>query len=208
MGSMTGWAGNHEPGKRPRGVHPLASVGGPPEHRGWMVGDPTLQPNISASALVHAFCTIDAGMTYRETTTVGERSFLQARVHLGHNAVVGADCELCAGVVICGEVTIGDGVHIGGNSWVKPLVTIGDGAIIGGGSVVTKDVPAHEVWAGNPARYMKLAWTHPQMRGFTGRVAAKPQYAMTDDEWETARDTAEQRRQESEEVWAIESGKS
>jgi acyl-[acyl carrier protein]--UDP-N-acetylglucosamine O-acyltransferase len=86
---------------------------------------------------------------------------------------------------------------------VKPLVTIGDGAIIGGGSVVTKDVPAHEVWAGNPARYMKLAWTHPQMRGFNGRAAVKPQYAMTDDEWETARDTAEHRRQESEEVWAL-----
>jgi acetyltransferase-like isoleucine patch superfamily enzyme len=44
---------------------------------------------------------------------------------------------------------------------VKPRVTIGDGAIIGGGSVVTKDVPAHEVWAGNPGRFMKRAWSHP-----------------------------------------------
>lgn len=160
-------------------------------------------PQIASSALVHAFCTVDAGMTYRQTTTVGERSFLQARVHLGHNAVVGDDCELCAGVVICGEVTIGDGVHIGGNTWVKPLVTIGDGAIIGGGSVVTKDVPAHEVWAGVPAKFMKVAWTHPSYRGLEGRLKVAPQYAMSDDEWAEARAKVEDRQRESEEVWAL-----
>lgn len=146
----------------------MASVGGPPEHRGWMDGDPLLAPQIASSALVHAFCTVDAGMTYMRTTAIGERSFLQARVHVGHNAVIGDDCEICAGVVICGEVTIGDGVRVSGNSWVKPQVTIGDGAIIGGGSVVTKDVPAHEVWCGNPARFLKLADTHPGRVGPVG----------------------------------------
>lgn len=34
-------------------------------------------------------------------------------------------------------------------------VTIGDNSVIGAGSVVTRDVPANEVWAGNPARFMK-----------------------------------------------------
>lgn len=34
-------------------------------------------------------------------------------------------------------------------------VTIGKGAIIGAGSVVTKDIPPYQVWAGNPARYIK-----------------------------------------------------
>lgn len=160
-GHMIGWDGTYPVGARPAGIHPLASVGGPPENRGWKVGDPTVAPEIASSALVHAFCTVDAGMPGDETTTVGERTFLQARVHVGHNAVIGADSEICAGVVICGHARIGDGVRIGGNSWVKPRVKIGDGAIIGGGSVVTHDVPAHEVWAGSPARYMKPAWTHP-----------------------------------------------
>jgi UDP-N-acetylglucosamine acyltransferase len=166
---MVGWHGVFEEGSRPSGIHPLASVGGPPEHRGWMVGDPVSAPEIASSALIHAFCTVDAGMTYKQTTTVGERSFLMSGSHLGHNAVVGDDCEIGNHVVVGGEATIGDGVRIGGNSWVKPLATIGDGAIIGGGSVVTRDVPSHEVWCGNPARYLKLAWTHP---GFAA-VAAK-----------------------------------
>jgi acyl-[acyl carrier protein]--UDP-N-acetylglucosamine O-acyltransferase len=168
-----------------------------------MVGDPMLAPEIASSALVHAFCTVDAGMTYRQTTTVGERTFLQARVHLGHNAVIGDDCEICAGVVVCGEVMIGDGVRVGGNSWVKPLVTIGDGAIIGGGSVVTKDVPAHEVWCGNPARLLKLADTHPMLRGLRGRQKVAPQYGMSDDEWQAARDVVQARYVECEEVWAM-----
>jgi carbonic anhydrase/acetyltransferase-like protein (isoleucine patch superfamily) len=126
-----------------------------------MVGDPTVSPDIARSALIHAFCTIDAGLPGSPTTRIGERTFLQARVHVGHNAVVGDDVELCAGVVICGHVQIGDGVRIGGNAWVKPRVRIGAGAIIGGGAVVTRDVPAHEVWAGNPAKYLKNAYTHP-----------------------------------------------
>ena len=34
-------------------------------------------------------------------------------------------------------------------------VTIGDGAIVGAGSVVTGDIPSGQIWAGNPARYIK-----------------------------------------------------
>lgn len=34
-------------------------------------------------------------------------------------------------------------------------VTIGDGAVIGAGSVVTKDVGPYEIWAGNPARFIR-----------------------------------------------------
>ena len=184
---MVGWPGDFRVGERPAGIHPTAFCGGPPEHRGWKVGDPVSAPQIASSALIHAFCTVDAGMTYRETTTIGERTFLQARVHVGHNSIIGDDCEICVGTTLGGEVTIGDGVRIGGNTWVKPLVVIEDGAIIGGGSVVTRSIPAHEVWCGNPARFLKLAWTHPQMRGLEGRQKVGAQYGLTDAEWEETR---------------------
>ncbi len=52
-------------------------------------------------------------------------------------------------------VVIGDDVFIGVNALILKGVTIGDRAIIGAGSVVAKDVPADEVWAGNPARFVK-----------------------------------------------------
>lgn len=55
----------------------------------------------------------------------------------------------------CREVVIGDNVWIGKGSIVLKGVTIGNGAIVAAGSVVTRDVPAYTVVAGNPARVVK-----------------------------------------------------
>jgi acetyltransferase-like isoleucine patch superfamily enzyme len=44
------------------------------------------------------------------------------------------------------------GASIGSGSVILPGLTIGEGAMVGGGSVVTRDVPAHALVAGNPAR--------------------------------------------------------
>ncbi|MDR2613611.1 MAG: sugar O-acetyltransferase [Deltaproteobacteria bacterium] len=52
-------------------------------------------------------------------------------------------------------ITVGDGVWFGGNVTVLPGVTIGDGAVVGAGSVVTRDVPAGTVAAGNPCRVIR-----------------------------------------------------
>lgn len=49
-------------------------------------------------------------------------------------------------------VTIGANVWIGGGAIILPGITIGDDALIGAGSVVTRDVAAGAIVAGNPAR--------------------------------------------------------
>lgn len=49
------------------------------------------------------------------------------------------------------------GVSIGSGSTILCGLTIGEDAVIGAGSVVTKSVPNGEVWAGNPASFLKLA---------------------------------------------------
>ena len=54
------------------------------------------------------------------------------------------------------DVTIGANVWIGMNSLILKGVTIGDGAIVAAGSVVVRDVPAHAVAAGVPARVVKV----------------------------------------------------
>lgn len=48
--------------------------------------------------------------------------------------------------------TVGPGASIGANATMLPGISIGRGAMIGAGAVVTKDVPANAVVAGNPAR--------------------------------------------------------
>ena len=52
-------------------------------------------------------------------------------------------------------VTIGNNVWIGGNVTILPGVTIGNNVTIGAGAVVTKDIPADVVVAGNPAKIIK-----------------------------------------------------
>jgi acetyltransferase-like isoleucine patch superfamily enzyme len=56
---------------------------------------------------------------------------------------------------ICKSVVIEDDVFIGAHSIVLKGVTIGKGAIVGAGSTVTRDIPSYEIWAGNPARFIK-----------------------------------------------------
>jgi len=53
------------------------------------------------------------------------------------------------------HVTIGHDVWIGHGAIVLPGRRIGDGAVIAAGAVVTKDVPAYAIVAGNPARIMR-----------------------------------------------------
>ena len=55
----------------------------------------------------------------------------------------------------CSPIKIQEGAFIGACSIILKGVTIGRYSVIGAGSVVTKDIPEGEVWAGNPARYIK-----------------------------------------------------
>lgn len=54
-----------------------------------------------------------------------------------------------------GNIVLEDGCFIGTNTIIAKPCTIGQNAIVGAGSVVTKDIPANEVWAGNPAHFIK-----------------------------------------------------
>ena len=53
------------------------------------------------------------------------------------------------------ETFIEEGASIGSGSVILCGHTIGRNAVVGAGSVVTRDVPAGEIWAGNPARFFK-----------------------------------------------------
>ncbi len=53
-----------------------------------------------------------------------------------------------------GEIHIGRNCYIGSNTIFTKPVTVGDGVVIGAGSVVTKDIPPYEVWAGVPAKFI------------------------------------------------------
>jgi len=63
--------------------------------------------------------------------------------------------ERNSGIEMARAITIGSNVWIGSGVQVLPGVTIGEGTTIGAGSVVTKDIPARCVAAGNPCRVIR-----------------------------------------------------
>lgn len=90
-----------------------------------------------------------------------------APVRFGRNCFIGPQCGIytavhptdpkqrAAGLEYARPVTVGNDVWMGGHVTVLPGVSIGDGSIIGAGSVVTRDVPAGVVAAGNPCRILR-----------------------------------------------------
>ncbi len=57
-------------------------------------------------------------------------------------------------VKVFGTIRVLDNSFIGARSILLPGVTIGPNSVVGSGSVVTKDVPPGEIYAGNPARFI------------------------------------------------------
>lgn len=88
-------------------------------------------------------------------------------VHIGDHVMLGPNVQLytathpvemearLSGLEYAKPIRIGRGAWIGGSAVICPGVSIGEGAVIGAGAVVTKDVPAHVLVGGNPARIIK-----------------------------------------------------
>ncbi len=54
-----------------------------------------------------------------------------------------------------GNVYIKENAFLGANTIITKPITIGKCSVVGAGSVVTKDIPDFEIWAGNPAKFIK-----------------------------------------------------
>ncbi|WP_428387482.1 putative colanic acid biosynthesis acetyltransferase [Mucisphaera sp.] len=110
--------------------------------------------------------------------TLGQHTLLGDRVRvynlgpitLGDHTVVSQDTHLCAGThdhtqpnlpLLRPPITIGSGVWIAADAFIGPNVTIHNNAVIAARAVVTKDVPANTIAAGNPAQPIKTRPMNP-----------------------------------------------
>lgn len=117
-------------------------------------------------------------MTIGDHTWIGQGSFLHSAgtitigsaVGIGPNVTIltsvheegPLDRPVLFGALRFGEVIVGDGCDIGVGAILLPGVRIGEGTIIGAGSVVTRDIPAFSVAAGNPARVLRDRESHAE----------------------------------------------
>ncbi len=87
--------------------------------------------------------------------TIGDRVLIGPRVNLfAASHPIAADVRT-KWLALGHPIVIGNNVWLGGGVTVNPGVTIGENTIIGSGAVVTHDVPANVVAAGNPCRVIR-----------------------------------------------------
>lgn len=105
----------------------------------------------------HGFAIVNFNVTMLDTSPIhiGNGAFIAPGVVIscaGHSLIPE---ERAQGIVTSAPIFIEDGVWLGANVTVCPGVRIGAGSTIGAGSVVTRDIPAGVVAAGNPCRVLR-----------------------------------------------------
>lgn len=115
------------------------------------IGSNTL---IGTNTVVDGHCTIGNNVSVQTGVYITINTVLEDDVFMGPCSVTTNDKQMVRGAELKGPV-IKKGARIGANAVILPGIVIGENAVVGAGSVVTRDVPAGQTVAGNPARIMK-----------------------------------------------------
>lgn len=112
---------------------------------------------------------------YGQNIYIGDHVFINVHcaildcneVRIGHHVMIGPyvqiytpahdlrAAERIQGWEVAQPISIGENVWIGGGAILLPGVKVGRNAVVGAGAVVSRDVPANTVVAGNPARVIR-----------------------------------------------------
>jgi len=132
-------------------IFQFASVGEIPQDRKYG-GEPTAT-EIGDDNVIREFVTIHAGTVLdRGTTSIGDRNWLLAYVHVAHDCVVGNDTTFSNNAQLAGHVVVGDHAVLGGFVGVHQFCRIGAYAMVAAGSIVLQDVPPFVTASGFPAK--------------------------------------------------------
>jgi acetyltransferase-like isoleucine patch superfamily enzyme len=146
-------------------IHPLADV----------------QAEIGKRTRIWQFCVLLAGARIGSDCNVCSHVLIESDVIVGSRVTIKSGVQLWDGLRVEDDVFIGPnvtfvndrfprskaypekflnttlsrGCSIGANATIMGGLIIGERAMVGAGSVVLTNVPADEVWAGNPARFIR-----------------------------------------------------
>lgn len=111
--------------------------------------------NICANVLIENDVKIGDNVTIKSGVQVWDGVTIEDNVFIGPNATFTNDLLPRSKVhpETLGRTILRKGASIGANATIVTGLEIGEWAMIGAGSVVTKNVPPHTLWYGNPARH-------------------------------------------------------
>lgn len=147
-------------------IHPLADV------QSQNIGDGTMVWQFSVvleKAVIGSNCNINCQVFIENDVKIGDNVTIKPGVQiwdgvtLEDNVFIGPNVTFTNDLMPRSKVypekfektVVKKGASIGANATIIAGNTIGENALVGAGSVVTKDIPANEIWIGNPAKFYK-----------------------------------------------------
>ena len=99
--------------------------------------------NISPLSVIAQYAKLGHFVTINRNCSIGHHTTIDDYTSVNPGCNIGGDCKIGKNVVIGIGATVFDGIEIGNN------------AVIGGGAVVTKNIEAHTLVYGSPAKFIK-----------------------------------------------------
>ena len=128
-------------------------------------------------------CSIGSLAHIGRNVSMGDNCRIQGSVYIADGCILGNDVFLGPNATLLNDkyppsgdskywkpVTVESNAVIGGGSTILPGCNIGQSSVLGAGSVLTKNLPKNEVWAGNPATFVMVRSEYESKREQTNRM--------------------------------------
>ena len=140
-----------------------------------------MNSNVPESTDIWQFCVVFPNCKIGDNCNICSHCLIENDVVIGNNVTIKCGVQIWDGITLEDDVMVGSnvtftndmyprsknrewrllrtkvckGATIGAGATIMPGITIGERAFVAAGSVVTKDIPAGELWMGNPAKFYK-----------------------------------------------------
>ncbi len=117
-----------------------AIIGAPPQDVSFSPERKT-SVEIGNDNIIREYCTIHRGSPDGSATEIGDKNFLMAGAHVGHNCVIGNNVVIANNCLLAGHVRVDDGAFLGGGSTFHQHMHVGRLVMVQGSSAFGKDLP-------------------------------------------------------------------
>jgi UDP-N-acetylglucosamine acyltransferase len=117
-----------------------AIIGAPPQDLSFSP-DRKTKVEIGNDNVIREYCTIHRGSPEGSATKIGDKNFLMAGAHVGHNCEIGNNVVIANNCLLAGHVRVDDQAFLGGGSTFHQHMHIGRFVMVQGSSAFGKDLP-------------------------------------------------------------------
>ncbi len=122
-------------------LYPFVCIGFPPQDFKFKPGDPTAGVVVGSHTVLRESVTLHAATKLDKPTRVGDRVYMMASSHAGHDAAVGNGVVMANSAMLAGHSTVFDNAILSGNSAVHQFNRVGRMAFVTGNVGTAMDIP-------------------------------------------------------------------